>query len=105
MTCSPVVMVDGGVKVTIRLTPKAGANRIDGVAVDADGRAMLKVSVTAVPEDGKANAALIKLLAKEWRVPRTSIEVILGATDRRKVLFISGDAEELRHRLDTRGAK
>ena len=104
MSNTPFVVVDDGVKVTVRLTPKASRNRIDGVALDGDGRAMLKVSVTVVPEDGKANAALIKLLAKEWRLPRTSIDIVQGATDRRKVLHISGDSQELWERLHTQGA-
>lgn len=100
MTGLPFVVTDGGVKLTVRLTPKASRDRVDGVAADAEGRAVLKVSVTAVPEDGKANAALIKLLAKAWKLPKTSIEIVQGATDRRKVLLISGDADELRQRLE-----
>ncbi len=100
MIAAPFVVVDGGVKLAVRLTPKASANRIDGVAVDAAGSALLKVSVTAIPEDGKANAALIKLLAKEWRLPKSAMEIVQGATDRRKVVLISGDAEQLRQRLE-----
>ncbi|MGE5548794.1 MAG: DUF167 domain-containing protein [Solirubrobacterales bacterium] len=95
----------GGLRVAIRLTPKASRDRIDGPAADAAGGEALKVSVTAVPEDGKANAALIKLLSKEWRVPRTSMEIVQGATDRRKVLFISGDADALGRQLDEWMAK
>lgn len=89
-----------GLKVAVRLTPKASRDRIDGLAPEADGSRVLKAAVTAVPEDGKANAALIKLLAKQWKLPKTSIDVIAGATDRRKTLLISGNAAELRHRLE-----
>lgn len=96
----PVTPATGGVRVMVRLTPKASRDRIKGIATDAAGQAVLEVAVTAVPEDGKANAALIKLLAKEWRVPRTAVDIVQGATDRRKTLFITGDADELRHRLD-----
>jgi len=97
---SPFVAVAAGLRVTVRLTPKAGRDRIAGLAADAEGQALLKVQVTAVPEDGKANAALLKLLAKAWRLPRTTMTIVQGATDRRKVIEISGDAASLRPRLE-----
>ena len=89
----------GGVRLSLRLTPKASRNKIDGVVLEADGQALLKVAVTTVPEDGKANAALIALLSKSWKVAKSRITITAGATDRRKTLFIEGDAEELRRRL------
>ena len=97
---SPFSEIATGLKVAVRLTPKASRDRIDGLAPEADGGRVLKVAVTAVPEDGKANAALVKLLAKQWKLPKTSIAVIAGATDRRKTLLISGDAAALRLRLE-----
>lgn len=105
MTGSPVGAAPGGVRVQLRLTPKAARDRIDGLAAEADGGTILKVSVTTVPEDGKANAALIKLLSKEWRVPKSAIEVVQGATDRRKVLHITGETDDLLARLDQWMAK
>ncbi len=89
-----------GLKVALRVTPKAGRNRIDGVAADADGGAVLKVAVTAAPEEGKANAALIKLLAKEWRLPKTTLAIVGGAAARRKLLHVSGEQAELMSRLE-----
>jgi uncharacterized protein (TIGR00251 family) len=100
MTDSPFSPAAAGVRVAVRLTPTASRDRVEGVRAEAGGGAVLRVSVTAVPEDGKANAALIKLLAKQWKLPKTSIDVIAGATDRRKTLLISGNAAELRHRLE-----
>ncbi len=47
--------------------------------------------MTAVPEDGRANKAVTALLAKRWRLPRSAIAVIQGATDRRKVLLLRSD--------------
>lgn len=105
MTGSPVTAVSGGVRVQLRLTPKASRDRIDGLAAEADGGTILKVSVTTVPEDGKANAALIKLLSKEWRVPKSAIDIVQGATDRRKVLHITGETDDLLARLDQWMAK
>jgi uncharacterized protein len=84
-----------GVRIAVRLTPKAGRNRIGGFVEDAEGKAALKVAVTAVPEKGRANKALIELLAKTWRVPKTTIELIAGSKDRNKVVRISGETKAL----------
>ena len=91
----PVTPGSDGVTVSVRLTPKASVNRIQGLIADAGGGMALKASVTAVPEKGKANAALIKLLAKAWSLPKTSLTVISGVTDRNKVLHIEGDPNVL----------
>lgn len=91
----PVTPGSDGVTVSVRLTPKASVNRIQGLIADAGGGMALKASVTAVPEKGKANAALIKLLAKAWSLPKTSLTVISGVTDRNKVLHIAGDPNVL----------
>lgn len=95
----PVRVADGGVEVAVRLTPRARRNRIESVATDTAGEPAFKVSVTAPPEDGKANAALIALLAKAWRVPKTSIEIVAGATARSKRLALAGDGPELAARI------
>ena len=76
--------------IRIRLTPKAARNYIGDWVRNADGDPMLKVYVTAVPEDGKANSALINLLAKEWRLPKQSVEIIRGHTDRTKTIRVPG---------------
>ncbi len=83
----------------IRLTPKAARSRIEGVGAAADG-AVLKVAVTAPPERGKANAAMITLLAKTWRLPKTSMAITAGATARRKTLLVRGDGKALVARLN-----
>lgn len=64
-----------------------------------DAGIRLRVLVTAPPEDGKANAAVIKLLAKAWRLPKSAFVVIAGETDRNKVLFVAGDPMALEARL------
>jgi uncharacterized protein YggU (UPF0235/DUF167 family) len=96
---SPFAAAKGGVRVAVRLTPRAAADRVGGLAADADGGVALKAGVTAVPEKGRANAALLKLLAKEWRVPRSALEIVSGTADRRKVVLVAGDAAELLQRL------
>lgn len=72
-----------GATVTVRVTPKASANGI----VLRDGQ--IRVNVTVVPEGGKANAAVQKLLAKAMGVPKSRLELIRGATARDKVFSVS----------------
>lgn len=105
MAGSPFRATGGGVRVDVRLTPKASANRIQGVERDATGAPVLKAAVTAVPEGGKANAALLKLLARAWKLPKTSLCVVSGATARRKVIKIAGDPGELLAKLREWGKK
>lgn len=84
-----VVLVD------IRLTPKSAADRIESSVTDAAGRVFLKARVRAVPEDGKANAALLKLLAKTIGVPKSAVTLVAGHTSRVKTLRLAGDAKRL----------
>ncbi len=97
----PFAATGDGVRVALKVTPKAARDRIGGVAADADGHAVLKVAVTAAPERGKANDAVIRLLAKAWGVPKTRITVTAGATGRRKTLVVAGDPDELAARLES----
>lgn len=71
----------------VRVTPKASSNRITVEQLE-DGSPLLRVYVTTVPEDGKANQAVIKLLAKEMGVAKTSLTIIKGAKDRNKLVQI-----------------
>ncbi len=95
----PYTITERGLTLAVRLTPKARRTRIEGLAAKAQGGSVIKVAVTAAPESGKANAALIKLLAKEWRLPKTSIAIQRGKTTRRKTLAIAGDGGALAERL------
>lgn len=89
----------------VRLTPGARAERIDGVVAEAGGGSALKVAVTAPPEGGRANDALIALLAKAWKVPKSAIALIAGATDRRKTLLVAGAADVIAQRIGAALAK
>ena len=91
---SPVPRVPGGLRLAVKVTPNASADRVRGVVSDPAGLAVLQVSVTVVPEDGKANAAVIAMLAKRWKLAKSAFEVIRGATDRRKILEIQTDDPE-----------
>jgi uncharacterized protein YggU (UPF0235/DUF167 family) len=98
---SPFHRSPRGLRVQIRLTPKAKADRIQGLVAEADGATALKVQVTAAPEDGRANKALIALLAASWQLPKSSMTLVAGATDRRKLLELAGEPEALLARLQS----
>ncbi len=73
-------------KIKVKITPRAKKNRLGSWQRD-----VLKVFITAVPVDGKANAALIGFLAKEWNISRSDIKIIHGETAREKALEIPDD--------------
>ena len=94
-----LVPVEGGLRLAVRLQPRARKTDIGGLAALADGGVALKARVTAVPEGGKANAALIALLAKTWRLPKGAFEIASGRSDRTKTLLIAGDPASLEAKL------
>ncbi|OHV73563.1 hypothetical protein LCM4576_16915 [Mesorhizobium sp. LCM 4576] len=92
---SPFRQRDNGIDLFVRLTPKAALDRIDGIETAADGRSHRKARVRAVPENGAANAALERMMAKALGVPGSAVSVIAGGTARLKTLRVVGDAAEL----------
>ena len=90
----------GAVSFHVRLTPKGGRDAVEGWEAASDGSEHLKCRVRAVPEDGKANTALIELLAKTLAVPKSTIRLVSGATARLKRIEIAGDANALAIRLE-----
>ncbi len=98
------IRIDGtDVNVRVRVTPKASTAKVAGLVSEVDGRRAIKVMVTAAPEDGKANAAVVTALAKAWGLPKSALSVAVGLKDRRKTIRIRRDsalaAEELGKRL------
>lgn len=75
----------------IRLTPKASRDAVEGADRLADGTAVLKVRVRAVPEGGKANAALIDVLAAALGVARSRLALAAGAGARLKTVTVAGN--------------
>ncbi|MBU0800516.1 MAG: DUF167 domain-containing protein [Alphaproteobacteria bacterium] len=82
-----------GLQIQVKLTPKAAKNAILGWTQDVDGQPVLKAAVTAVPEKGKANDALIALLSKNWGMAKGDFTLLRGATDRNKILLLNGFSE------------
>jgi len=79
-----------GVTLRIRLRPGASRTAVLGRSVLANGDAAILAAVSAPPEDGKANAALIQLLAKLWHLPKSRVSIVTGASARNKMLHIEG---------------
>ncbi len=73
-----------GAEIAVRVTPRASRNRV----VEEEG-GVLRVYVTVVPEGGKANAAVQKLLAKALGVTKTRLVLIRGETARDKVFRLA----------------
>ena len=90
----------GGARLAVRLTPRARRAGIEGIVLESDGRTALKVAVDAPPVDGKANAALVALVAASLGVSKAAVHVAAGASGRRKLLMVEGDLARLRERLD-----
>jgi hypothetical protein len=84
-----------GVDLFVRLTPRAAADRLDGVVEDAAGRLHLAVHLRALPEKGAANAALERLLAGQFGIARSTASVVAGHTSRLKTVRLAGDPETL----------
>ena len=69
--------------VNIRVIPRA---RVQKIVADGD---TLRVYTNAAPSDGEANTAVIKMLAKHYDVPKSSIKIVRGATSHDKVVEIA----------------
>ncbi len=84
---------DGGkeFRLELKVSPKASRNAIVGWRGP-----VLKVSVTAVPDKGKANAAVIRLLAKALGLPRSALRIERGESQREKRLVIAASPDVLR---------
>lgn len=74
--------------INLHITPNSAKNQIIGWKEGAGGKKELKIKIAAPPEDGKANAELIKFLSKQWQVPKSSLEITGGETSRHKRLKI-----------------
>ena len=88
-----------GIELHLRVTPNAGADRIEGIETRDDGRAVLRLRVRAVPDKGKANKAVVALLAKALDLPKSAIVVTAGETARLKTVRIAGELASLEARL------
>ena len=87
----PFTVARDRVRLAVRLTPKASADRIVGLIEDGRGGWALKATVTAPPVEGAANAALIQLLARHFGLKPRDLAITVGSQGRLKLVEVSGD--------------
>jgi len=97
----PITLTRDGLRVAIRLSPRARSDRLLGVAAAAEDRTAVKVSVTAPARDGRANEALLQLLSRVWRLPRRDFSIVAGAASRNKTVCVAGDPHQLLAKLSS----
>ena len=88
-----------GLRLTVRLTPRGGRDALGGLRADEAGQAQLLARVSSPPVDGAANAALVKLVAKTLRIPKSAVTITAGETSRIKTLNIAGEPVALENAL------
>lgn len=86
---SAITAVTGGVQILVKAVPGASRSRIVGWLGDH-----LKVAVAAPPEGGKANKAICKVLAEALAVKVHDVQVVAGASNPRKRIFVAGMSQE-----------
>jgi uncharacterized protein (TIGR00251 family) len=90
-----------GVLIFVRLTPKSSADKIDGLWQGPDG-VRIQAKVRAVPEDGKANTALCKVIAKWLDMRPSRVSLHEGAQSRLKQVLAEGEPQGLMQKLTER---
>lgn len=90
-----------GVVLNIRLTPNSRQNQILGIFEGENNQKSLRVSITQIPEKGKANKELIKFLSKIFKIAKSDFEIISGSIDRNKKVLIYGNPEEIVSKLNS----
>lgn len=99
--CLPFQWTEAGFILLVRLTPKSAADRIEGIAQGPED-AYVKARVRAAPEGGRANEALIRLVANWLDIPPSHVSLKSGGRSRMKQVLISGDQAVLRQKLNDR---
>jgi uncharacterized protein (TIGR00251 family) len=89
-----------GCRLLVRLTPKSSRDAIEEIDILADGRSCLKARVRAVPEKGKANQALLKLLAGKLGLPISALAISSGSASRLKTIHVAASPADISRKLD-----
>jgi len=85
----------------VRVNPGASRASIGGAWEGPGGDRRLIVRVTAPPENGKANKAAAEAIAKAFGLPKSSVRITAGETDRLKTFALAGDEASLAARLES----
>ena len=89
-----------GARVALKVCAPARHQGVLGVELDAGGQSRLAVAVSAPPEGGRANAAVVRVLTGRWRLAQSAIAVVSGARARRKVVHVRGSPAALVAKLE-----
>jgi uncharacterized protein YggU (UPF0235/DUF167 family) len=100
MSERPWRRAQGGLRLDVRLTPRSSTDRLEGLQALSDGRQVLAARVRAAPENGRANDALLRLLARELGVPASACDLASGGKGRIKSVSLAGDPDALERRLE-----
>ena len=89
----PFIFRDNQIFLNIRLCPNSSANKLGDIIQNAQGEKQLKVYITAIPEKGKANKALINLLSKTLKISKQNISIVAGEKSRNKICVFNEVSE------------
>lgn len=92
-----------GIILHARVTPKGGRDAVVGPRIASDGRVWLALKVAAAPENGAANEAVRRLIAKAAGLPRSAVSLLGGEAAREKKLKLEGDPDALLAWIETLG--
>jgi uncharacterized protein (TIGR00251 family) len=88
---SPLRPGKGGLLLAVRVTPKSSRDEVTGLFTASDGSVSLAVKVTAPPDKGKANKAVIETVAKAAGVAKSALSLVSGETERNKTILVTGN--------------
>lgn len=89
-----------GMIIRVRLTPNSSCCMLKGIFKDAEDCAFLKINVVSVPEKGKANQELIGYLAKKLKIPKSTLQIVSGETDRYKKILVTDNIDAIKIGLE-----
>lgn len=98
-------LVPEGARIVLRVTPNAACDRIEGPQLRADGVCALRVRVSAPPDKGAANKAVIALVAKALSLPKSALDLVSGQTGRTKVILVRHEPQALAPALESLTAR
>lgn len=94
-----VIEHEDGAVIFVRATANGRQDSILGRETRADGKTYLKLKTSAVPEAGRANEAIIKLLAKFFDIPKSKFSILSGQTSREKTILVNAPKTDIEARL------
>ena len=98
--CDMYVKSEKGLLLSLKVVPNAGSTQIKDVVKDAEGKEFLRVLVSCVPEKGKANKEVIKLLSKELKLPKSAFSIAVGETSHYKKILIDTQSSDVIKKLN-----